>query len=67
MHKLVLIMCFCLSLQACSSAPGGANAAKSDEPATIGNKAPEKKPEKNGLLAITQFMAVMSVLKIQVN
>lgn len=60
-------MCLCLSLQACSSGSSGSDAAKSDESSTTGDKTAEKKQEKNGLLAIAEFMAVMTVLKTQVN
>ncbi|QFI36369.1 hypothetical protein FR932_00325 [Moritella marina ATCC 15381] len=63
MSKLVLTMFLCLSLQACSN---GTGSDKDGALAKIGNKAEEKKPEKNGLLAIGEFMAVMAVLKTQV-
>ncbi|SQD80203.1 hypothetical protein [Moritella yayanosii] len=61
MSKIVLMMFLCVSLQGCITTP---DSSKSDIPSIIGNKAKEKE-EKNGLLAITQFMAVMAVLKTQ--
>ena len=67
MSKIVLMMFLCVSLQGCSN---GAGSSKSEDPSTIGKTAKtakEKKPDKNGLLAITQFMAVMAVLKTQVD
>ncbi|MDX2318988.1 MAG: hypothetical protein QNK26_00120 [Moritella sp.] len=64
MSKVVLAICLCLSLQGCS---GGFNGVKDDSSSTIGKKADEKEQEKNGLLAIGEFMAVMAVLKTQVN
>ena len=64
MNKIVLMIVLCLSLQGCLTTP---NDSKSDEPSIIGQKTEEKKPDKNGLLAITQFMAVMTLLKTQVD
>ena len=67
MSKIVLMMFLCVSLQGCSN---GAGSSKSEDPSTIGEKAKTaeaKKPDKNGLLAITQFMAVMTLLKTQVD
>lgn len=63
MSKIVLAMFLCLSLQACSNGPGSN---KDGALSKIGNKTEEKKEEKNGLLAIGEFMAVMTLLKTQV-
>ena len=65
MNKIVLMICLCLSLQGCSGILDGIgtdslkNVAKSID----GEKPKEK--EKNGLLAISEFMAVMALLKTQ--
>jgi len=64
MKNLKLIIVFCLLIQGCSNTGGGL---KPDAATTTGKNAQQKEPEKNGLLAITQFMAVMSVLKTQVD
>ncbi|NQZ49820.1 MAG: hypothetical protein HRT95_06410 [Moritella sp.] len=62
MSKIVLMMFLCVSLQGCITTP---DSSESDIPSIIGNKAKEKEPEKNGLLAISEFMAVMALLKTQ--
>ena len=64
MSKIVLAICLCLSLQGCSNLFDGS---KSDIPPILGGKTEGKKQDKNGFLAITEFMAVMSVLKTQVD
>ena len=62
MNKIVLMIVLCVSLQGCSN---GAGDSKSDVPSIIGNKAKAKPPEKNGLLAMSEFMAMMALLKTQ--
>jgi hypothetical protein len=63
MSKIVLTMFLCLSLQACSN---GSGSDKDGALSKIGKKAEKSEPEKNGLLAIGEFMAVMTLLKTQV-
>ena len=69
MNKIVLIICLSLPLQACSNlginlAIGIGDTLTTNKPTVQENKTKEEK--KNGLLAITQFMAVMALLKTQV-
>ena len=69
MNRIIPILCLCLSLQACSNlgmnlAFGIGDALTTNKPAVKDSK--PKEEEKNGLLAITQFMAVMALLKTQV-
>ena len=70
MNKIIPILCLCLSLQACSNlgmnlAFGIGDALTTNKPA-LKDSQPKEEEEKNGLLAITQFMAVMALLKTQV-
>ncbi|QFI36370.1 hypothetical protein FR932_00330 [Moritella marina ATCC 15381] len=70
MNKIVLIICLSLSLQACSNlginlAIGIGDTSTTNKLTVPENKTKEDK-KKNGLLAITQFMAVMALLKTQV-
>jgi hypothetical protein len=64
MNKIIPVIFICLSIQACS---GVGDKLKSDDPSILGAPKAEKKQEKNGLLAITEFMAVMTLLKTQVD
>ena len=64
MNKIVLMICLCVSLQGCSILGGDS---KPEIPSVLGGKPKEEKKEKNGLLAITEFMAVMTLLKTQVD
>ncbi|KXO13796.1 hypothetical protein AKG98_2369 [Moritella sp. JT01] len=62
MNKIVLMILLCVSLQGCSSFGYTPEPEDKAEPA-----AKPKKQGKNGLLAITQFMTVMTLLKTQVD
>lgn len=60
MNKIVLMMFLCVSLQGCITTPDDS---KSDIPSIVGNKSKAKEP--SGLGAISEFMAVMALLKTQ--
>jgi len=62
MNKIVLMIVLCVSLQGCTTT---SDSSKSDVPSVIGQKAKAKKPEKSGLGAMSEFMAVMALLKTQ--
>ena len=64
MNKIVLMIFLCVSLQGCSVF---GNNSKPEVPSILGGKPKEEKKEKNGLLAITELMAVMTQLKNQVD
>ncbi|MFT5879559.1 MAG: hypothetical protein ACI86X_000692 [Moritella sp.] len=61
MTKIVLMMFLCVSLQSCSTL---GEAPKADVPSILDNK-PEVKKEPSGLAAISEFMAVMALIKAQ--
>ena len=60
MTKIVLMMFLCVSLQACTNLGAGS---KTGAPSIL-NK-PEAKKEPSGLAAISEFMAVMALIKTQ--
>ena len=65
MNKIVLMMILCVSLQGCSN---GAGSSKTDSLKSVAKSIDGEEPkekEKNGLLAISEFMAVMALLKTQ--
>jgi hypothetical protein len=68
MNKIVLMLFLCMSLQGCSVLGSFFGGDSTPEiPPILGGKPKEEKKDKNGLLAITEFMAVMTLLKTQVD